>query len=94
MTLLEVTDLTVRFGKNRPAVDGISFSLGNHDRLGIIGQSGSGKSVTSLAILGLLPEHAQVTGSIRFMGRELVGLPKGSTAACAATRSRWCSRNR
>ena len=76
MNILEVTDLTVRFGRNRPAVDSISFTLGAHDRLGIIGQSGSGKSVTSLAIMGLLPEHAQVSGSIRFDGRELVGLPE------------------
>ena len=77
MSLLEVTDLTVRFGRSRAvAVDGISFALGATDRLGIIGQSGSGKSVTALAIMGLLPEHAQVTGSIRFNGRELVGLPE------------------
>lgn len=75
MTLLEVTDLTVRFGRSRrPAVDGVSFSLGATDRLGIIGQSGSGKSVTALAIMGLLPEHARVSGSIRFNGRELTGL--------------------
>lgn len=74
MTLLEVTDLTIRFGNDRPAVDSISFTVGEHDRLGIIGQSGSGKSVTSLAIMGLLPEHAIVSGSIRFNGCELVGL--------------------
>ncbi|AQP47249.1 ABC transporter ATP-binding protein [Tessaracoccus aquimaris] len=76
MNVLEVRDLTIRFGRRPPAVDGISFSVGEHDRLGIIGQSGSGKSVTSLAIMGLLPEHAQVTGSITFNGRELVGLPE------------------
>ena len=76
MNVLEVRDLTIRFGRRAPAVDGISFSVGEHDRLGIIGQSGSGKSVTSLAIMGLLPEHAEVTGSIRFNGRELVGLPE------------------
>lgn len=75
MTLLEVNDLTVVFGRSRrPAVDGVSFILGATDRLGIIGQSGSGKSVTALAVMGLLPEHARVSGSIRFNGRELVGL--------------------
>ncbi|AQP44563.1 ABC transporter ATP-binding protein [Tessaracoccus flavus] len=76
MSYLEVSDLTVRFGSRPPAVNKISFSVGETDRLGIIGQSGSGKSVTALAILGLLPEHASVTGSIRLDGRELVGLPE------------------
>lgn len=77
MSLLEVSDLTVRFGRSGTlAVDSISFTVDSEERLGIIGQSGSGKSVTALAIMGLLPEHAQVTGSIRFNGRELVGLPE------------------
>ncbi|MFT3886976.1 MAG: ABC transporter ATP-binding protein [Arachnia sp.] len=77
MSLLEVEDLTVRFGRSRSvAVDGVSFSIGADERLGIIGQSGSGKSVTALAVLGLLPEHAEVTGSIRFDGVELVGMPE------------------
>ena len=77
MSLLEVSDLTVRFGRSGTlAVDGISFTVDSEERLGIIGESGSGKSVTALAVMGLLPEHAQVTGSIRFNGRELVGLPE------------------
>lgn len=75
MSYLEVSELTVRFGRRRPpAVDSISFALEAEDRLGIIGQSGSGKSVTALAIMGLLPEHAEVTGSIRLGGTELIGL--------------------
>jgi ABC-type dipeptide/oligopeptide/nickel transport system ATPase component len=74
---LEVTDLAVSFGRQqRPALRGISFTLGERERLGIIGQSGSGKSVTALAVMGLLPVHARVTGSIRLAGRELVGLPE------------------
>ena len=76
MSYLEVTDLTIRFGNRPPAVDGISFAVDERERLGIIGQSGSGKSVTALAILGLLPEHATVTGSIKLAGRELIGLPE------------------
>ncbi|TMH01087.1 MAG: ATP-binding cassette domain-containing protein, partial [Betaproteobacteria bacterium] len=44
------------------------------DTLGLIGESGSGKSITALALMGLLPDGAQVNGSIRFDGRELVGL--------------------
>lgn len=77
MSFLEVENLTVSFGRSRTvAVDGISFSLEADERLGIIGQSGSGKSVTALAIIGLLPEHAHVSGSIRLAGTELLGLPE------------------
>lgn len=77
MSYLEVTDLGVSFGRQqRPALRGISFTLDERERLGIIGQSGSGKSVTALAVMGLLPAHARVTGSIRLAGRELVGLPE------------------
>lgn len=77
MSFLEVSDLTVKFGRRqRVAVDGISFVLEDQERLGIIGESGSGKSVTCLAILGLLPETATVTGSIKLAGQELIGLPE------------------
>lgn len=77
MSYLEVTELTVTFGRRaHKAVDSISFTVEDDERFGIIGQSGSGKSVTALAIMGLLPEHAHVTGSIKFNGRELVGLPE------------------
>ncbi len=79
MSYLEVTDLVVAFGRHRKvAVEGVSFTLERDERLGIIGQSGSGKSVTSLAVIGLLPEHAHVSGSIRLDGRELVGAAAGT----------------
>jgi peptide/nickel transport system ATP-binding protein len=74
--LLQVDDLKVRFG-GIPAVRGVSFDLRRGEVLGIVGESGSGKSVTSNAIMGLLPEHSTVEGSIRFEGRELVGLGDG-----------------
>ncbi|HMQ38701.1 MAG TPA: ABC transporter ATP-binding protein [Micropruina sp.] len=75
MSLLEVTDLSVTFGRRRRvALDRVSFRLDAGQRLGIIGESGSGKTVTALAVLGLLPETAHVTGSVRLAGRELVGL--------------------
>lgn len=72
---LVVEGLTVRFGET-VAVDDVSFAVGEQERLGIIGASGSGKSVTSLAIAGLLSETARVSGSIKLDGRELVGLPE------------------
>ncbi|MGW4249526.1 ATP-binding cassette domain-containing protein [Nocardia sp. NPDC004722] len=54
-------------------MDGIGFTLDAGERLGLIGASGSGKSLTALAILGLLPDEAVVHGSIRFDGVELLG---------------------
>jgi len=54
-------------------VRGAGFTLDRGDTLGLIGESGCGKSITALALLGLLPERAEVSGSIRFDGDELVG---------------------
>lgn len=70
---LDVDGLTVVIG-GRTVVDGVSFSVGDGDRFGIVGSSGSGKSVTALAIMGLLPDGAVVSGSIRYDGRELTRL--------------------
>jgi len=73
--LLEVTDLRIAFGRSRrEVVHSISFGLEQGERLGLIGESGSGKTVTALAVMGLLAENAYVSGSIRLGGRELVGL--------------------
>jgi peptide/nickel transport system ATP-binding protein len=63
------------------ALRGIDFELRRGETVGLIGESGCGKSMTALALMGLLPEGAQVSGSIRFDGQELVGLP--DTAMCA-----------
>ncbi len=70
--VLEVTDLRVRLG-GVDVVDGVSFALAAGERLGLIGESGSGKSLTALAVLGLLPAGARVTGSVRLQSRELLG---------------------
>jgi oligopeptide/dipeptide ABC transporter ATP-binding protein len=75
MALLEVEDLRTYF-KTRAgevhAVDGVSFSVERGKTLGIVGESGCGKSVTALSIMGLLPPSGRiVNGSIRFEGREL-----------------------
>jgi len=76
--LLEVTDLRVTLPTARgpaQALRGVSFELGRGQKLGVIGESGCGKSMLALAVMGLLPGGAVATGSIRHDGRELVGLP-------------------
>jgi peptide/nickel transport system ATP-binding protein len=70
---LEVRDLVVEIAGRR-VVDGVSFDVPDGARLGLIGESGSGKSLTAMAILGLLPESASASGSVRWQGRELLGL--------------------
>lgn len=71
---LQVTDLTIDIAGRR-VVDGVSFDVPDGARVGLIGESGSGKSLTALALLGLLPEGAVASGSIRWRDRELLGLP-------------------
>jgi peptide/nickel transport system ATP-binding protein len=73
--LLEVTDLSVRFETDdgaTHAVDRFSFTLGAGEVLGIVGESGCGKSVTMLSLLRLLPATAQVTGRALFDGGDLL----------------------
>ena len=77
--LLSVEDLRVVFPGDRRrtlAVDGVSFSVERGKTLGIVGESGCGKSVTSLAIMGLLPKGgADVSGQVRFEGKNLLQQP-------------------
>ena len=75
--LLDVKDLRVGLPTARgwaQALRGVSFSMAKGQTLGLIGESGCGKSLTALALMGLLPERAQVSGSMRLSGTELVGM--------------------
>lgn len=74
MALLTVSDLRIAF-PGTAAVDGLSFSLEAGESLGIAGESGSGKTQTALAIMGLSPRAASVSGSIVLDDQELLGLP-------------------
>ncbi|MEZ0383754.1 dipeptide ABC transporter ATP-binding protein [Mycobacterium sp. pW045] len=79
--LLEVSDLAVTFGAGRDAVHavrGISYRVDPGEVVAMVGESGSGKSAAAMAVMGLLPEHAQVSGSVRLAGTQLLGL--GDTA--------------
>lgn len=71
--LLHVQDLRVTLPGPPPVtpVRGISLSLHAGDTLGIIGESGSGKSLTALALMGLLPDGAQLQGQLALDGRDL-----------------------
>jgi peptide/nickel transport system ATP-binding protein len=70
--LLVVNGLIVRFG-DHTVVDDVSFTIDEGERLAMIGESGSGKTLTALALIGLTPESATVSGSVRFNGSELIG---------------------
>src|ERR671934_1187240 len=79
MALLEVNDLVVRFRTREGtihAVNGVSFELEEGERLGLVGESGCGKSVTNLAIMRLLPKPAGRIegGSVDFDGVDLLRL--------------------
>jgi peptide/nickel transport system ATP-binding protein len=75
--LLEVTDLNVTFETGDvsvPAVRGTTYHIDPGEVVAIVGESGSGKSTAAMAVVGLLPEYADVSGSVRLHGEELLGL--------------------
>jgi len=80
--LVELRDLTVAFDGVQ-VLHGIDLDVGKGEALGLVGESGCGKSVTWLAALGLLPGKARVSGSVQIEGRELIG---GSRAVLESVR--------
>ena len=77
--LLQVNDLRVTLPTARgwaQALRGVSLRMERGQTVGLIGESGCGKSLTALALMGLLPEQAQLSGSILWEGQELVGMPE------------------
>ena len=78
MPLLQVSQLNIALPTPRglaQAVRGLDFTLERGETLGLIGESGCGKSLTALALMGLLPERARASGSVRLDGQELLGMP-------------------
>ncbi|GAA3861348.1 dipeptide/oligopeptide/nickel ABC transporter permease/ATP-binding protein [Streptomyces sedi] len=75
--VLTVRDLTVRFPERHRGVDvvsGVSFEVRPGEVLGLVGESGCGKSLTALTVMGLQPRDAEVGGTVHFDGRELNAL--------------------
>lgn len=80
-TVLEIANLTVTYGSRRwwrpdaakPAVRGVSLTLAEGETLALVGESGSGKTTAVMAALGLLGPKARVTGSVRLLGRDVLG---------------------
>lgn len=75
--LLEVKNLSIKFPAAHgdvAIVDNVSFSVRPNETMGLVGESGCGKSITAMTIMGLLPDTAEITGSITFDGKELVGM--------------------
>jgi peptide/nickel transport system ATP-binding protein len=88
-SLLEVRNLSVRLTTARGpayAVRDLSFTLARGETLGLVGESGCGKSMTALALLGLTPESAQIGGEVLFQGRSLLALEERELAALRGNR--------
>ncbi|MFV0492626.1 MAG: ABC transporter ATP-binding protein [Pseudorhodobacter sp.] len=78
-TVLEVEGLSIRFrqdGHETQAVRDVSFSVGRGETVALVGESGSGKSVTALSTVSLLPDSAELSGSIRYDGVQMIGAPE------------------
>ena len=78
MSLLEVRGLTVTFPTDEErvaAVRGLDYHVDAGEVVALVGESGAGKSAGAMAVIGLLPEYAEVSGSVRLHGDELLGLP-------------------
>ncbi len=87
--LLEVRHLAVELRTHRgpaQAVRDVSFTLDRGQTLGLVGESGCGKSITAMSLMGLLPENSRVTGSIRLNGQELIGRSEAELCAVRGNR--------
>ncbi len=83
LPMLNVNNLKVEFTTDRSkilALDGVGISLDKGKTLGLVGESGCGKSVTALAVMGLLPSHATISGEVLFKNRNLLKLKKSEMA--------------
>ncbi len=83
--LLDVADLSVAFG-DKVVVDHVTFTIERGGRLAIIGESGSGKTLTALSVIGLAPDNATITGRVTFDGQQLLGRSDGELSKLRGAR--------
>jgi oligopeptide/dipeptide ABC transporter ATP-binding protein len=87
--VVELSDLTVTFPSargERTVVAGVSYAIAPGRTLGVVGESGCGKSMTALALMGLVPAPGRASGSVRFEGQELIGAPEPRLRALRGAR--------
>ena len=93
MTLLRVSGLRVET-EGLPVLRGVDFEVSAGERVGLIGESGSGKTVAALTLMGLQPEGFAVQGSVEFEGVSWSGSRTASSRPSGAPGWRWSSRSR
>ena len=81
-----------RGGGELHAVQGVTFELNEGERMGLVGESGCGKTTTILAMMGLLPASASVSGKVILAGEDILERGEDSSARIAGRTSRWSSR--
>jgi peptide/nickel transport system ATP-binding protein len=92
--LLVVDQLRVGLNTHRGPADalrGVSFAIGRGETVGLIGESGCGKSMTALALMGLLPEGARVSGSMRLAATADAAAGAGAQELTTLTEAAWCA---
>ena len=88
-----IRNLTIVIG-GKAIVSHVDLDIADGERVGLIGSSGSGKSMIAKAMMGLLPATAQVSGSIEMGGRRIVAPPTPISPICVDVMWAWCSRIR
>ena len=95
--LIEIRDLKVRYRRDNSfefeAVSGVNFEIARGETLGLMGESGCGKTSIALALLGLLPKDAAATGSVDFRGQNLLAMDERSLARFAGHKFRLYLKN-
>ena len=89
MSLLEINGLSISYPGSAAVLDGLSFAIEKGESLGLVGASGSGKTQTALAIMGLLPKNARAAGGVVFDGKELLGRPERKRPAIRLPLAHW-----
>jgi peptide/nickel transport system ATP-binding protein len=96
--VLEVEDLRTWFYTDQGiarAVDGVSFAVRAGETIGLVGESGCGKSVTALSVMRLLDEPVRIVGgTTRVCGRDVCAMPPPDYARCVGVTSPWCCKIR